>query len=70
MLVYYADKRVTHDQVVTLDSRYQYILERYGQGEPDLMERIEKGLFRAREVEELIFNHTPADRHPDQLARI
>lgn len=29
-MVFYADKRVLHDQVVPLDSRLEYILDRYG----------------------------------------
>jgi putative nucleotidyltransferase with HDIG domain len=29
-IVYYADKRVNHDQVVSLEERLAYILERYG----------------------------------------
>ena len=29
-IVYYADKRVNHDQVVSLEQRLAYILERYG----------------------------------------
>lgn len=29
-IVFYADKRVKHDQIVDLDMRLQYILERYG----------------------------------------
>ncbi|MCD6389219.1 MAG: HD domain-containing protein [Desulfobulbaceae bacterium] len=29
-IVYYADKRINHDQVVSLDERLAYIMERYG----------------------------------------
>jgi uncharacterized protein len=35
MVVNYADKRVTHDQIVDLDSRFAYIADRYGLGDPD-----------------------------------
>ena len=31
-VVYYADKRVKHDRVVTLKERQDYIIERYGTG--------------------------------------
>ena len=31
-VVYYADKRVKHDRVVTLKERQDYIVERYGTG--------------------------------------
>jgi putative nucleotidyltransferase with HDIG domain len=33
-LVYYADKRVRHDKVVSLDARLEYIIERYGDANP------------------------------------
>ncbi len=33
-LVYYADKRVRHDKVVSLDERLEYIIERYGDANP------------------------------------
>jgi len=32
-IVYYADKRVTHEKIVTLEERVQDLLERYGQTE-------------------------------------
>lgn len=70
MLVYYADKRVTHDQIVSLESRYEYIMERYSGGQSDLVERINGGLGRAQEVERLIFSHTPAEFGPLDLAVI
>ena len=34
MVVNYADKRVTHDQLVTLTERFDYITQRYGRGDP------------------------------------
>lgn len=33
-IVFYADKRVTHEQVVSLEEREIYILERYGRNDP------------------------------------
>jgi uncharacterized protein len=36
-IVYYADKRVNHDQVVSLKERLEYILERYGKNKPDAL---------------------------------
>jgi len=33
-MVYYSDKRVRHDQIVPLSSRLDYILKRYGNGNP------------------------------------
>ncbi|MCB2194145.1 MAG: HDIG domain-containing protein [Deltaproteobacteria bacterium] len=69
MVVNYADKRVTHDQLVTLPQRFAYITERYGRGDPAIEERIALGLERARQAESLIFSridhgHTPEDVTP------
>jgi len=35
-LVYYADKRVTHDKIVSLRERYDYLKKRYPQGTKDI----------------------------------
>jgi len=34
-IVYYADKRVNHDKIVSLDERFDYLLERYGPKNPE-----------------------------------
>lgn len=65
MIVYYADKRVKHVQVVDLATRFSYIVERYGKQDPARIRRIEQSLRRAEEVERMIFAplapaHTPA----------
>jgi hypothetical protein len=53
-IVYYADKRVNHFHIVTLDERYKYLFERYGKNEQRIMsilstkphvEKIEKEIF-------------------------
>ena len=33
-IIYYADKRVRHEEIVSLDDRLEYILEHYGLGDP------------------------------------
>ncbi len=33
-IIFYSDKRVVHDQIVSLDTRLEYILERYGNNDP------------------------------------
>jgi putative nucleotidyltransferase with HDIG domain len=38
-IINYADKRVVHDHVVSLDKRLDYIMEKYGRS-PELQERI------------------------------
>lgn len=48
-IVNYADKRVLHDQVVPLQNRLEYILERYGLNE----ERRRRILFMWRQTEQL-----------------
>lgn len=55
-IVYYADKRVLHDKVVSLDERLEYILERYGNNDTRLYHLIEKNFMNCRLVEEKIFN--------------
>lgn len=54
-IVYYADKRVLHDKVVSLDERLEYILERYGNNDAHLLRFIEKNFMICRLVEEKIF---------------
>ncbi len=39
-IIYYADKRVRHEEIVTLDERLLYILEHYGGNDPGLRELI------------------------------
>ncbi|MCF8034938.1 MAG: HDIG domain-containing protein [Desulfarculaceae bacterium] len=67
MVVNYADKRVTHDQLCTLGQRYDYIAQRYGRGDPALEARIGKGLERARQVETEIFGHINSGRTPAEV---
>ena len=72
MVVNYADKRVTHDQLVTLTERFDYITQRYGRGDPAIEARIALGLERARQAESRIFAHidhgrTPADVIPEAV---
>ena len=57
-IVNYADKRVLHDQIVSLRDRLTYILERYGDG-MESRERI-LGLWgKSKELEKKIFNCLP-----------
>jgi len=67
MLVNYADKRVTHDQLVTLPERFAYITQRYGRGDPVIEERIALGLERAQQAEIQIFSHIDHGRTPAQV---
>lgn len=53
MLVYYADKRVMHDTVVSLDMRFDDLMVRYGKTE-ESRQRIRAHHVQAAEVERLI----------------
>jgi uncharacterized protein len=39
-LVNYADKRVNHEEIVSLDERFAYLFDRYGSVSEDAMERL------------------------------
>ena len=63
-LVYYADKRVRHDTIVSLESRLEYILERYGDNDPVKETLILANFKICREFEGLLFsflNFQPSD---------
>lgn len=63
-VVNYADKRVLHDEVVSLEKRMAYIVERYGQEETH-RERILLLWQESRYLEERIFRHISFS--PDDL---
>lgn len=54
-IVYYADKRVLHDQVVPLATRLDYILERYGDGNPQREKYIRLNFQRTLDLENFLF---------------
>ena len=54
-IVYYADKRVIHDEVVTLRERLSYILERYGGDRAGIDRAIRKNFDLCKEVEKKLF---------------
>ena len=55
-IVYYADKRVNHDRIVTLDERMAYILERYGRNHEKYCNAIKENFDFCRKVEKRLFN--------------
>jgi putative nucleotidyltransferase with HDIG domain len=55
-IVYYADKRVNHDQVVSLEERLTYILERYGMDNEVRCRAIRKNYARCRDLEKRMFS--------------
>lgn len=54
-IVYYSDKRVNHDRVVSLEERLAYILERYGRNKKDISRAIEKNFSLCLKVQEKLF---------------
>jgi putative nucleotidyltransferase with HDIG domain len=58
-IVFYADKRVTHDQVVSLDGRHEYILARYGNNDPDRLTTIRSNCRKWWDLEKAIFAILP-----------
>lgn len=58
-LIYYADKRVNHDQPVTLAARQEYIITRYGRNEEWRKQRIYENFATAFKLEQYLFCFLP-----------
>lgn len=54
-LVYYADKRVLHEAIVPLAERLEYILERYGNNNPERHALIKANFLKCQKLESYIF---------------
>ncbi len=55
-IVYYADKRVCHDTIVSIEERLTYILERYGNNDEERFQRIRDNFRRCRILEDSLFS--------------
>ncbi len=66
-IVYYADKRVRHDQVVSLAGRLEYILKRYGDNNPVKEQLIQINFSKSLDLEHHLFCFL--DFHPDELVQ-
>ena len=64
-IVYYSDKRVNHDQIVSLEERLAYIIERYGGSRASIQRRIRDNFDMCRRVESRLFGLL--DFAPDSL---
>ncbi|MCI5219330.1 MAG: hypothetical protein D3914_09105, partial [Candidatus Electrothrix sp. LOE2] len=64
-IVYYADKRVRHDAVVSLAERREYILENYGGNDERVQEGIRNNFRKCGQLEGALFSFL--DFSPDQL---
>jgi putative nucleotidyltransferase with HDIG domain len=58
-IVYYADKRVRHDQIVSLEQRLTYILKHYGNNDPHRHRLIRDNFQLCLELEEALFTLLP-----------
>jgi putative nucleotidyltransferase with HDIG domain len=58
-IVYYADKRVTHDRIVTLKERLEDLFQRYGKGNRNLEKRIAANFRLCQDVEQKLFARLP-----------
>ncbi|WLE98839.1 MAG: HDIG domain-containing protein [Candidatus Electrothrix communis] len=64
-IVYYADKRVRHDAIVSLGERLEYILENYGGNDERVQEGIRKNFSKCEQLEGFLFHFF--DFTPEQL---
>ena len=67
-IVFYADKRVKHDQIVSLKERLTYILERYGKGQEQLSRAIKANFSLCEQVQQKLFSKLTFT--PESLSRI
>lgn len=70
-MVFYADKRVRHDQIVSLDDRLAYILERYANNDPHREKLIYQNFAQAEDFEKYLFQYIdfPPTDIPRQLVQ-
>jgi len=67
-VVYYADKRVLHSSVVSLEERMQYIIGTYGREDPGLRKLIRKNFSICNAVEKKLFRELAFE--PQDLAEM
>ena len=64
-IIYYADKRVNHDAVVSLERRLKYLLRRYGKNKEHICQRIRDNFNMCKDVEHKLFANLSLD--PEDL---
>jgi len=55
-IVFYADKRVKHDQIVSLNERLVYILERYSKNQDELSKAIKANFALCQQIQQKLFS--------------
>lgn len=70
-IIYYADKRVNHDRIVTIEERLKDLFVRYGKGNVSLEKRMEENFKICQKVEKKLFAKLPFSPSdiPDLLER-
>ena len=66
-IVYYADKRVRHNEIVSLEQRYDYIIDIYSRENEVIKRRIRDNFDRCAELERYLFEYLPFS--PELLSR-
>jgi putative nucleotidyltransferase with HDIG domain len=67
-IVYYADKRVNHNTIVSLEERLAYLIRQYGKGDQRLIQRMGKNFDLCKQVESKLFAKLPFA--PEDVARL
>ena len=69
-VIYYADKRVRHEEIVSLNDRLEYILEHYGNGDPGMHKLIKINFAKCVTLEHHLFAYLPfsSPQLPEKVA--
>jgi uncharacterized protein len=67
-IVYYSDKRVNHDGIVSLEDRLEYILDRYGRNKEGICRAIRMNFELCKKVEKKLFKKLTFS--PESLAHL
>jgi uncharacterized protein len=62
-IVYYADKRVTHERIVDLEERTEYLLDHYAKEDEIRAKMIKGNMALCARVEKKLFAHLPFEPH-------
>jgi putative nucleotidyltransferase with HDIG domain len=66
-IVYYADKRVKSDKIVTLKERFKYLLTHYGTKNPQTEKKIKKCLPKVKKLEKELQKKTGKKLTPGEI---
>ena len=67
-IVFYADKRVNHDKIVSLEERLAYLIERYGRKQEGLAGAIKINFDLCKEIEKKLFSKLNFE--PESLSQL